>query len=316
MELVESDRGAMAAGRREEHERAIAGTVEAEQAGADDAAGVDAGRGGFECRDGFGGLDEGELAGESLEGEWVGRRERDADKAGRWGVDAVESRVVLVALGEGRCAAPGDFEGTEQVQDHVVRGNGAPGEPGCRAPTGGGIEMEDERLRVGLLPAGDEIGAEGRGVQVDPLEEAGVGAAEYLDDRRFAGALGIEGIDVEPGRRREPDDAAPGKGSRRWGWRGCRRSRAGSARGRGGGLLRRARARAAGKDDSSGTHDPGGGDAAGKKRAAAEAAGRKAGSQLGVDPWEWTASSMRPASGLMQHSMASWRAGVSGWRVT
>ena len=75
--------------------------------------------------------------------------------------------------------------------------------------------MEDERLVVGLLPARDEIGAEGGGVEIRPLEEAGVRAAEDFDDRGLAGALGIEGVEVEPGWRREPDDAAPGKGRRR-----------------------------------------------------------------------------------------------------
>lgn len=97
--------------------------------------------------------------------------------------------------------------------------------------------MEDERLRVGLLPAGNEVGAEGGGVEVGPLEEAGVGATEDFDDGRFAGELGVERVEVEPSRRREPDDAAAGKGSRRGGRGRCWGSRPWGARWRGGGRL-------------------------------------------------------------------------------
>ena len=90
VELIESDRGAVATGGGEEHERAIARAVEAEGAGADHPIGVEAGRGAFDGRDDFRSLDEGELAGEGFEGERVGGRERDADDARGGGVDAVE----------------------------------------------------------------------------------------------------------------------------------------------------------------------------------------------------------------------------------
>lgn len=221
VELVEHRGRRMAGGSRGEHEGAIAGPFEEEGARTRDQGIVDRRWSGLECGDRLGGLDEGELAGKRFERKGVGRRELDANHTGGRRVDPVEGGVSRVALGERGCARAGELQGTKEMFDGIGGGDGAGGEPGSFVPASGGVDVEEEGAVIWLFPAGGQARAKGGSLEVGPFDKAGVGAAEDLNDRRLAGAPGIEGVEVEAPGGRDADGAAAGERGR------CGRGRGG-----------------------------------------------------------------------------------------
>lgn len=248
-------------------------------------------------------LEDGVFAGEGGGEEGGGALEDDPEKAGLGELDPGDiGEGGGSAAGEGVGSAGGCCEPFEACAGFFGC-DGAAVEGWGIVPAGAGVEVEEEGLGVGLFEGGGEVGSEDGGGWVGPLEEAGVNASEDLDGGRGAGSEDVERVGLEGAGGCDGDGAAA--------WEGCRGGGGGWEGGgvgwRGGGW----RGSGAGGEEGSAGGGGGGGDDA---RAEEEPAPCNAGHQ-GVT-WCGCSGSRRAASGLEQHSMTRWRAGVSGWKVT